>query len=312
MPTLLLLSRDNACYKTLIEKVNLGDLTILSAEQPDQIRSMAPQADILLGEPALIAAALPYAEKLVWAQSTYAGVDALMAPDMRRDYRLTNIRGIFGPLMSEYIFAHLLSMTRHLPIYREQQQHHHWAAHPYQPLSQRQMLILGTGSIGQHVAATARTFGMSVIGVNRSGREVAGFDETYQISALPRLLPEADVIVSILPATRETRHLLTADLLALCRSDSVLFNVGRGDLIESGVLYQALKQGHPGAAVVDVFEQEPLEPHHPLWTLPNLIITPHNAAWSLPTEVIRIFERNYLHYLQDEPLDYQINFEAGY
>lgn len=312
MPTLLLLSRDNVSYQQLLQQAGLDDLLLRTAETPEAIAAQAAEAEILLGEPALIAQALPHARKLRWAQSTYAGIDALMTPELRQDYMLTNVRGIFGPLMSEYVFGHLLSMSRHLPLYRQQQQQHLWAPHPYQPLAGRRLLILGTGSIGQYLATTGHHFGMQVTGVNRSGREVNGFDDTYQLSALPRLLPEADVVVSVLPSTRETHHLLNASLLGLCRADSLFFNVGRGDLIATDELYQALKQGHPGAAVLDVFEEEPLPRHHPLWTLPNVLITPHNAAWSLPAQVVRIFARNYLRYQQGEPLEYLVDFSAGY
>lgn len=309
---LLLLSRDHARYRALLEAAALPGLAIAWSDKENGLPAEAAQADIVLGEPALLARYLPQLPALAWAQSTFAGVDALMAPTLRQDYQLTNVRGVFGPLMSEYVFAHLLSLTRHLPLYRQQQQQHQWQTHAYRPLTNRRMLILGTGDIGQHLAATARHFGMQVIGVNRSGREVAGFDDIYQLEALPRLLPDADVVVSILPSTRETHHLLTADLLACCRSDAVLFNVGRGDVVSADVLYDALQQGRPAVAVFDVFEEEPLPRQHPLWSRPNVIITPHNAAWSLPEQVVQIFSRNYLRWQAGEPLHYTIDFTRGY
>lgn len=309
---LLLLSRDHARYRELLTAAGLPGLAIAWSDKETGLPPEAATAEIVLGEPALLARYLPQLPQLAWAQSTFAGVDALMAPGLRQDYQLTNVRGVFGPLMSEYVFAHLLSLTRHLPLYRQQQQQHQWQTHPYRPLASRRMLILGTGDIGQHLAATARHFGMQVIGVNRSGRDVAGFDDIYQLEALPRLLPEADVVVSVLPATRETHHLLSADLLACCRSDAVLFNVGRGDVVAADALFDALQQGRPAVAVMDVFEEEPLPRHHPLWTRPNVIITPHNAAWSLPEQVVQIFSRNYLRWQAGESLLYGIDFTRGY
>ncbi len=310
--TLLLVSRDNSHYRTLLQDSALPKLKLLCPDDESQALALAPEAELLLGEPAAIARVLPHAHKLRWAQSTYAGIDALLKPGLRQDYQLTNIRGIFGPLMSEYVFAHLLSLTRHLPLYREQQKQHQWQPLSYRPLSERRLLILGTGSIGQHLAQTAHQFGMTVWGVNRHGREVAGFDDIYQLSALSHLLPQVDVIVSTLPSTRETRHLFNREMLACCQSTAILFNVGRGDAIDSRALIEALRAGRPGVAVLDVFEEEPLPAQAPLWQLPNIIITPHNSAWSLPEQVIKIFERNYLHYLDGHPLEYQVNFELGY
>lgn len=310
--TLLLLSRDHAHYEHLLQSHRLPDLRIWQASEPDHIERLIGQADILLGEPADIAPWLASAKKLKWVQSTYAGIDALLAPDLRRDYCLTNVRGIFGPLMSEYVFGHLLSLTRHLPLYREQQHQHSWQPIPYRPLTERRILIIGTGSIGQHLASTARHFGMQVWGINRRGREVPGFDDIFQIEALQRLLPEADVVVSIIPATHDTYHLFDTDTLACCKPGSILFNVGRGNAIDEAALVDALKAGRPGVAVLDVFEQEPLPAGHPLWHVPNLIITPHNSAWSLPEQVFKIFERNYIRFQEGLPLDFQINFEQGY
>ena len=310
--TLLLVSRDNSHYRTLLQHSALPGLKLLCPDDETQTLALAPEAELLLGEPSAIARVLPHAHKLRWAQSTYAGIDALLKPGLRQDYQLTNIRGIFGPLMSEYVFAHLLSLTRHLPLYREQQKQHQWQPLPYRPLSERRLLILGTGSIGQHLAQTAHQFGMTVWGVNRHGRDVANFDDIYQLAALPHLLPQVDVIVSTLPSTRETHHLFNREMLACCQSTAILFNVGRGDAIDSQALIDALRAGRPGVAVLDVFEEEPLPRQAQLWQLPNLIITPHNSAWSLPEQVVKIFERNYLHYLDGRPLEYLVNFELGY
>ena len=310
--TLLLVSRDNSHYRTLLQHSALPGLKLLCPDDETQTLALAPETELLLGEPSAIARVLPHAHKLRWAQSTYAGIDALLKPGLRQDYQLTNIRGIFGPLMSEYVFAHLLSLTRHIPLYREQQKQHQWQPLPYRPLSERRLLILGTGSIGQHLAQTAHQFGMTVWGVNRHGRDVANFDDIYQLAALPHLLPQVDVIVSTLPSTRETHHLFNREMLACCQSTAILFNVGRGDAIDSQALIDALRAGRPGVAVLDVFEEEPLPRQAQLWQLPNLIITPHNSAWSLPEQVIKIFERNYLHYLDGHPLEYLVNFELGY
>ena len=153
---------------------------------------------------------------------------------------------------------HLLSLMRQLPLYREQQKQRLWQSHPYQGLKGRTLLILGTGSIGQHLAHTGKHFGMKVLGVSRSGRERAGFDQVYQLPALNKMLAQADVIVSVLPATRETHHLFTASRFEHCKPGAILFNVGRGNAINEGDLLTALRTGKLGMAVLDVIEQQQL------------------------------------------------------
>ncbi|MEG0007613.1 MAG: D-2-hydroxyacid dehydrogenase [Aeromonas sp.] len=310
--TLLLLSQDNAHYERLLKAAHLPHLRILRADNQTEAERLIGEAHILMAEPARAKPLLPKAGKLGWLQSTYAGVDVLLDTSSRRDYLLTNVRGIFGPLMSEYVFGHLLSLTRQLPLYREQQQLKTWQSHPYQGLRGKTLLLLGTGSIGQHIAHTGKHFGMKVLGISHSGRERAGFDQVYQLPALNKMLAKADVIVSVLPATRETRHLFTAERFSHCKPDAIFFNVGRGNAVHEGDLLAALRTGKLGMAVLDVFEQEPLPADSPLWHQPNLIITPHNSAYSFPEDVAQIFIRNYIRFIDGQQLDGRIDFDKGY
>ena len=304
--TLLLLSQDNSHYERLLKAAHLPHLHILRADNQAEAEQLIGDAHILMAEPARAKPLLAKAGKLSWLQSTYAGVDVLLDASCRRDYLLTNVRGIFGPLMSEYVFGHLLSLTRQLPLYREQQQQGVWQSHPYQGLKGKTLLLLGTGSIGQHIAHTGKHFGMRVLGISHSGRERAGFDQVY------KMLAQADVIVSVLPATRETRHLFTAERFGHCKPGAIFFNVGRGNAVHEGDLLAALQAGKPAMAVLDVFEQEPLPADSPLWHQPNLIVTPHNSAYSFPEDVAQIFIRNYIRFIDGQQLDGRIDFDKGY
>ncbi|WP_108649494.1 D-2-hydroxyacid dehydrogenase [Dongshaea marina] len=309
---LLLLSQDNSQYEYLIGQQSLPDLQILRADDPMDAREKAGQAEIILGDPPEIAKIIDDAPALKWVQSSHAGVDALLQPKMRQDYQLTNVRHIFGPPMSEYVFAQLLGLNRHLSLYREQQRKKRWHPILYSHLHGKTMLLLGTGTIGQHVAATAKHFGMKTLGINQSGRHSDRFDRIYNTEALDKVLPQVDVIINTLPATPKTYHMLGEKQLRLCKPNAILFNVGRGSTIDTQALIEVMNDGHLGAAILDVFEQEPLPSQSPLWSIPNLIITPHISAYSFPEEVTTIFTRNYLHYINDTPLDYQIDFHRGY
>lgn len=243
--TLLLLSQDNSHYERLLKAAHLPHLHILRADNQAEAEQLIGDAHILMAEPARAKPLLAKAGKLSWLQSTYAGVDVLLDASCRRDYLLTNVRGIFGPLMSEYVFGHLLSLTRQLPLYREQQQQGVWQSHPYQGLKGKTLLLLGTGSIGQHIAHTGKHFGMRVLGISHSGRERAGFDQVYQLPALNKMLAQADVIVSVLPATRETRHLFTAERFGHCKPGAIFFNVGRGNAVHEGICWRHCKPASP-------------------------------------------------------------------
>ncbi|QUJ67639.1 D-2-hydroxyacid dehydrogenase [Photobacterium sp. GJ3] len=302
MHQLCIISRRADLYRQLIEKENLPELKITENLQ---------DATLILADPPLMTKQLAHCSKLDWMQSTYAGIDALTQPGLRTDYRLTNIRGLFGQLISEYVLGYLISHQRHFARYQTQQQAAEWHQHSYGALSEKTMVILGTGTIGQHLAGAAKALGLRVIGVSRSGEPTTHFDPVFPTHRLHEALALADVLVSVLPATAHTNDLLNADSLSHC-TNTLLFNVGRGNAIcESGLL-EALDGGNIAHAYLDVFKQEPLPQDHPFWQHPAITVTPHIAAESFPEQVMTIFKTNYLRYVEGKPLQFQIDFERGY
>ncbi|QYJ74797.1 D-2-hydroxyacid dehydrogenase [Shewanella sp. FJAT-52076] len=304
---LLLLTRENERYRSLLASCHLPELELLD-DNPANIRL----ADIWLAEPGLAAPLVNHASGLRWMQSTFAGVDLLVKPRQRRDYLLTNVRGIFGPLMSEYLFGYLLARQREHALYKSQQQQKLWLPGSYKTLQGSELLLLGTGSIAKHLAQTAKHFGMRVTGINRSAKATVGFDEVATLESLPTLMARADAIASILPSTEATRGILNEEILARMKPDAVLFNLGRGDVLDLDALERQLRQHPQQQAVLDVFNQEPLPEEHPIWGLGNVIVTPHIAAPSFPEQVAEIFSSNYHKFLLGETLSHRVNFERGY
>lgn len=302
MHQLCIVSRRADLYRQLIEEADLPALSL--TDNPHD-------ATLVLADPPLITDKLAQFPQLRWLQSTYAGIDALTRPGLRSDYALTNVRGIFGQLISEYVLGLLISHQRHFGRYQAQQQQAQWQPHSYDALSDKTMVILGTGSIGQHLAGAAKALGMTVLGVNRSGASAASFDNVMAIKDLDKALQQADVLVSVLPATAMTDNLLNADSLSHCRG-TLLFNVGRGNAVCEQGLLQALASGALSHAFLDVFKQEPLPAEHPFWCHPQMTVTPHIAAESFPQQVMEIFKTNYLRYVEGKPLQYQIDFTLGY
>ncbi|MCQ1060426.1 D-2-hydroxyacid dehydrogenase [Photobacterium sp. DNB23_23_1] len=303
MHKLMIVSRQQQAYEAMLAEQPLPGITL--TQQPDE-------ATILLADPPKVAPQLKQFPALEWIQSTFAGIDALTQPNLRQDYLLTNIRGCFGQLISEYVLGLTIAHQRHFTTYQTQQHTNHWQPHPYHTVAGKTMVILGTGSIGSHLARSAKALGFHTIGVNRSSQaEEQAFDAVFPLAKLHDALTQADVLVSTLPATASTDNLLNVDSLGYCRQ-ALLFNVGRGNAICEQGLLKAIEAGAIGHAFLDVFKQEPLPNNHPFWLHPKITVTPHVAAESFPHQVMAIFRNNAQLWLTQQPLRYTIDFQRGY
>jgi len=312
MNRVLILTPDSQEYLRRVRQHHLPRTELSAFDNVDQARDQITRCNIILGAPPLLPELLPMANRLQWVQSTFAGVDSLCRPGSRRDYLLTGIKGVFGPLMSEYVFAHILARERHLPEACLTQQHREWDDLPYRSLQGLTLGICGLGSIGRHIAGTAHHFGMRVLAYKRTPGSDPRVAKVYQGQHLKEFLAEVDYLVLALPSTSDTRHLINSAALGAMKHDSVLINVGRGDTVVEADLVRALRHGTIAAAVLDVFEQEPLPETSPLWSLPNVTITPHNAARSFPEDVVRVFCDNYRRFLAGKTLENLVDFEVGY
>ncbi|NNF98324.1 MAG: D-2-hydroxyacid dehydrogenase [Desulfobacteraceae bacterium] len=312
MHNLLILSPDAEQYESLLLRRGLSGLDIHAAPDVAIGRRYIADAEIILGMPGWVKALLPQSKNLAWVQSTFAGIDALCTAGLPKNYTLTGVKGIFGPLISEYVFAHILANERHLFGQRENQTNRRWREIPYRGLKGVAMGICGYGSIGQHIAHIARCFGMRVTAYKRSDQPVEGVEQLYSPPELNVFLRELEYLVITLPATAETRGLIDAAALACMKPSAVLINVGRGQVVVESALIHALEHKHIKGAVLDVFEQEPLPPDSPLWSMSNVIVTPHNSGVSFPSDIVDIFCDNYARYMTGQRLEHVIDLEKGY
>lgn len=310
--TLLILSKDAEVYQQLLSGRLPPDIHVLAADNIESVAQMQQQITLALAEPALIAPLLAKLPQLQWLQSTFAGVDALQPEHLPRHYQLTGVKDIFGPLISEYVMGHWLGLQRQFTLYQAQQAQRAWQAHPYQSLQGKTMVITGTGSIGRHLASTARGFGVRPLGVNTQGRAMAEFAHCYAIEQINAALAQADLVVNTLPATSQTLQLFNRDRFHQMPRHSIFINVGRGSAVDENDLYQALTEGLIQHAVCDVFNIEPLPSDSPLWTCPNLTITPHHAAVSFPAQITEIFLQNLALFCSGAQLIHPIDFAKGY
>ena len=250
MPKLLILSTDeNEEYRKLIEQANLPRLEFVSQKA---------DCEIVLGEPRLIKTAMPELTNAKWIQSMYAGIEALMDPSLRRDYKLTNARSVFGELMSEYVFGYLLAHEKKIFERYQAQQTKKYDRFESGWLRGKMIGLLGVGSIGAHIAMVAKTFGMKVRGFTVSSESSPHVDEYFHGDDMLKFADGLDYLVVVLPRTNHTDKIVDANLLKTLPAHAVLVNVGRGNAVDESALVDALNNHKLAAAILDVTAQEPL------------------------------------------------------
>ncbi|KAK3602936.1 hypothetical protein CHS0354_039355 [Potamilus streckersoni] len=315
-----------AAVRILLPKVEVIDVDLDSKGGYEMVnkQKLEENAEILLADVPVIADIMYTNKRLTWAQSTWAGIDAMqkhLDPNKAvPSFQLTRTGGAFSRLMSEYVLGYIIARERHILEVFQEQQKRNWTNAEfkmYRPLSQLRIGILGVGEIGKEIARSCKTFGMSVWGLTRTrpiGEKMCSAVDIYKSEEeLPELLQSCDYICNVLPSTKDTQNLLSGDTLSRCQEKRGIFiNIGRGTVIDDASLVNALRKNWIGGAVLDVFNNEPLPADSPLWSLPNVIITPHISGTSMPQPVAETFAANYTLYKEGKPLEFLYSWEHGY
>lgn len=273
--------------------------------------------DIVLAQPDLAAEYLRSGSTAQWIQSTWAGVRPLVdvmlkQPKLLNDTLVTGVKGVFGGQIAEYVFTYLLEEIRKPAALRQQQQQHQWQPDWPSTLANRKMVILGTGSIGRHLAMVARAFGLNITGVSRSGQAAEHFHQVVPVTQLARAVEQTDYLVAVLPDTPAASNVIDQHIFTAMRNSPLLLNVGRASSIDHPALLQALEKRQLRGAVLDVFAAEPLPQDDPLWDWPNVTVTPHIAAVSYPADVAAVFLHNLEQFASKRPLSHLIDPNRGY
>jgi len=218
-------------------------------------------------------------------QTLTAGVEHLR-PSVPEGVLLCNGRGIHDASTAELAVALSLASLRGIPAFLDAQRDARWSQDWHESLADKTVLVLGFGAIGAAIEARLRPFEVEVVKVARTAR-----DGVHAIEELPALLPDADVVILILPVTNETRGLVDVEFLGAMKPGALLVNVARGSIVVTDDLVAALSAGKVRAAL-DVTDPEPLPPDHPLWHLPGVIVTPHvggatPAMWPRAYRLVR-------------------------
>ncbi|MBT2231088.1 2-hydroxyacid dehydrogenase [Nonomuraea sp. NEAU-A123] len=231
-------------------------------------------------------------------QTVTAGVEPYR-PHMPEGAVLCNARGVHDAGTAEWAVGAMIAVLREFPGFVDAQRQGEWTYHHTDVLADSTVLIVGYGSIGAALERRLDGFEVEIVRVARSAR-----DGVHPLDELPALLPDADVVVLLVPATPETAGMADAGFLARMKDGAVLVNAARGGVVDTDALVSELKTGRLRAAL-DVTAPEPLPAGHPLWSAPGLLITPH-VAGSTPASgrrMLRLMRSQLLRYLSGEQLN---------
>jgi len=264
---------------------------------------------------------LAAADRLRWIHSPAVGVGGMLFPEMvASPVVVTNSRGMSADTIAEHVVAVTLAMFRRLPHAFRSQASCEWAqdaigTEGHRLIGGSRVLVVGLGAIGAAAARRMALLGAHVTGVRRQLMQVTeGVSDVAPAERLRELLPAADVVVIAAPHTRQTRGLIGAPELQSMSREAILVNVSRGQLVDEVALLDALRVGRIGGAALDVFNDEPLPPTSPFWTLPNVLVTPHTSGfrpdhWDAATA---LFADNLRRFEAGQPLMNVVDKQAGY
>jgi len=255
----------------------------LTPSQLDEWRALVAGADVTFDfdwlDPSTMAEGCP---NLEWIQGTSAGIGALMRRTQidQSGILVTTASGVHAAPLAEFALLGALYFTKDLPRLARSQREHHWERFTSRQLQGRRALVVGLGSVGREVARRFALQGVEVWGLGRDGRtyDVEGVSGFVSRVDLDEALEDIDVLVLASPLTAETDSMIGAAQIAKLRSDAIVINISRGQLIDQEALTSALSKGRLAGACLDVFAVEPLPADDPLWELDNVLISPHSAS----------------------------------
>jgi len=252
-----------------------GSVLTLGAITEEDVKD----ADAIIGNAPL--KVVRQASKLKWMQLSSAGSDAYDKPNaLPNNALLTAASGAYGVAVSEHLLACILSLKKGLHLYRDNMTNKVWRDEGHiTSIVGSVSLILGTGDIGTELAFRLKALGGTVYGVRRSASvPKEPFDKIFSINDIPAILPQVDILASVMPGDPSLTNLIGKAEFAAMKDSAIFVNAGRGNIVDQDALCEALTTGEIFGAAIDVAVKEPLPQDDPLWNCRNLIITPHVAG----------------------------------
>ncbi|XP_049955047.1 glyoxylate/hydroxypyruvate reductase A-like isoform X2 [Schistocerca serialis cubense] len=284
------------------------------------------KAEIIIADGFLLSPIIHQLPNAKWIQCTYAGVENIVAAvdktKLPLPFVMTRLTGdLFGVQMAEYVVSEIVNRERNLFTYYDYQKIAKWGKESFFPEVRTMMDltigIMGFGEIGKDIARTLKSLRAEIWALVRKipeDKEKLAFVDNYRkVEDLPEFLQKCDYVINVLPSTPQTTGLLNADLLKNCASkETVFINIGRASVVKEEDLITALENKWLSAAILDVFEKEPLPPDNPLWKMPQVTVTPHISGISRAKDIVKRFMENYEKYKNNKPLLNVVDFDKGY
>ncbi|MCR5703862.1 MAG: D-2-hydroxyacid dehydrogenase [Eubacterium sp.] len=304
----------------ILESIEDQDQLVFFDNEQEFLESdIIGEIEVIFGEPEF--STIQKMKTLRWIQMAWAGANKYTSiKNFPKNITVTGASGAYGCVISEYIVSGILTLYKSLIPYRKLIESGQWKMiEGDDTLEGKRVLILGTGNIGEETAKKMQCFGTEVIGICRTPRsEQQLFDEVYTIERLDEQLTKADVVIVTLPGTEETRKLFDAERIKKMKSNAIFVNVGRGFIVDTDALTDAILNGHLRGAVLDVTDPEPLPENHLLRKMENVILTPHisGISWGdnnrTKRRILEIFCDNLKKDSQGERKNNIIDFNKGY
>lgn len=235
---------------------------------------------------------LAYAQNLKWLQLNSAGYEEYLTEQVvKEELVLTNAGGAYGVAVAEHLLAMMVSLAKKIPEYRDYQKKSEWTdLGQVMALHDLTVLVIGLGDIGAHFAKLMNVLGNRIIGIKNNISMKPDFvNEVYQLEEVDKIINQADVVVLSIPVSEKTKGFMNQARFQKMKKEALFFNVGRGSLVDTNALIEALEEETIAGAGVDVVDIEPLPIEHRLWNTKNLLLTPHCAGgFHLPETLTKI------------------------
>jgi phosphoglycerate dehydrogenase-like enzyme len=323
-PKLLVISPADEPVVRYLEPLRAMCEVFISNEQTE-LERLAPDAEVIVfsGD---TAKALNFpqiwqrARSTRWVHSLTAGVEKILFPALiDSPVPLTNSRGVYKRSLAEFAVLGILYHYKRLPLLLHQQRLRQWAPFTVQFTAGRVMGIVGYGETGRECALLARALGMEIHALRRNPQKSDNdplVDRLFGPEQLQQMLSGIDVLLCAAPLTPATRHMISHAQFEALKPNAILINLGRGPVVDEAALIAALQARRLLGAALDVFEQEPLSEHSPLWGMENVLISPHCTDWTEQPGALdltmRCFIENFHRFQTGEPLENVVDKRAGY
>jgi len=276
MTNVLILETHAEAYAAALRQ-QFGNLELQVAQSPADVDVDYGKVEILIafgmGITETLFTRMP---KLKWVQSLATGVDHfLRSKTLARDVILTSGRGIHGPAMRETVLHLMLSISHDSNGLVRDKAGHHWDRRAWPLLAGKTAVVIGTGVAGSAIGSVLQALEMRVVGISRTPRKAAGFDNVVSQRELPQAAAKADYVINVLPGDTANLKIIGSSVFAHMKPSAYFINVGRGETVDEQALIEALNRGRIAGAGLDVFATEPLPGESPLWDLPNVFVSPH-------------------------------------